>query len=149
MLSKNTRTHYILIKEDKNINKISITKAQYELYKSELEIKKYSDFIIINDIDTDKIIFEWRCSKIEWFEEIKRDTTLQEKRVVCEFWTRHNIFWYPDNCNCKEKFNCLSFKLKDWLNKNWYRIQTKNWERELLYASDINESMQNDFLNRN
>ncbi len=103
MLTKNTRTHYILIKDwDRNqIKKISITEAQYNLYKDELSIKKYSDFFEITDIDTQEILFEWRASKIEWFEKIKRDPSLVDKVWVCTKWGRHSLIGAWENCDCK------------------------------------------------
>jgi hypothetical protein len=139
MLTKNQRTHYILIKEwEKNqIKKIPITKAQHDLYEEELQTKKHNDFFKVHDIDTQEVIFNWRASRVEWFEDIKRDSSLQEKRWVCDYWTRHEIVWFPDNCNCKNKFWTLSILFKDELKKLWYNI---------FYNSDITKEMQEDYL---
>tara|TARA_R110002153_G_scaffold269969_1_gene435973 strand:+ start:272 stop:532 length:261 start_codon:yes stop_codon:yes gene_type:complete len=86
MLSKNVKTHYIIIKESaKEYKRIALTQAQYDFYKSELELKKYSDFIKITDIDTQEILFEGRASKIESFETIKRDPSLAGTVYICDF----------------------------------------------------------------
>lgn len=141
MITKNVRTHYILIKqwEKNDILKIPITNAQYNLYKEELSIKKYNEMITINDIDTEEIVFEWRANKIEWFTEIKKDETLSQKRVVCEYWKRHNIQWYPKNCTCKEEIWCIGFMYHDRLKEMWYKIS---------YPSDITEEMRIAYINK-
>jgi len=54
MITKNIRTHTILLTDGSRIN---ITKAQAELYEDELRMKKYTDFIKIHDIDTDEVLF--------------------------------------------------------------------------------------------
>lgn len=139
MLSKNVMTHYLLLKEwEKNIiKKIPITESQHEFYKSELELKKYSDFITISDPDTWNIIFEWRCNKVEWFEEIIKDPDLYEKRWVCSFWVRHTIPWFPDNCQCSKEFDCLWITFKWKLKEMWYKIN---------YDSDITEYHRKKYL---
>lgn len=140
-LSKNVKTHYILIKEwERNqIRKIPITKVQYELYKEELEIKKHYDFFQIDDVETWKILFEWRASKIEWFEEINRDPTLIWKQWVCSFWSRHYVIWFPSNCNCSTKFKTIWVSFQDRLKEMWYKISHEN---------DITDEMQREYIKR-
>jgi len=139
MLSTHIKTHYILIKEgEKNqIKKIPITTSQYELYKEELQMKKHNDFFQIDDIETKQILYDGRANKIDWFEEIIRDKELSEKKWVCSFWTKHPVVWFPNNCNCSEKFWVLWITFKDELKKLWYNIN---------YDSDITEEMQNHYL---
>jgi len=140
MLTKNVKTHYILIKEwDRNqIKKIPLTRAQYELYEQELSMKKHNEFFKIHDIDTQEIIFNGRANKVEWFEEIKIDKSLWEKRVVCSFGGRHSIVWFPDNCKCKDKFKCMWLQFQDKLRELGYSID---------YSSDITPEMQQAYLN--
>ena len=139
MLSTQVKTHYILIKEwdRNNIKKIAITKAEYELYEQELEMKKHNGFFKMYDLETKEMLFNGRANKIEWFEEIKVDHSLKEKRWVCWYWSRHEIIWFPDNCQCTDKFKVLSIQFKDELKKLWYKI---------FYDSDIKESMQKHYL---
>lgn len=134
MISNNIRTHYVLIKEWKynTIKKIPITKAQHELYIEEIDLKRYNDIIDITDIDTGKILFQWRASKIEWFEEIKKDPSLENKWFICWFGHRHLLsMWWE--CNCASEYNSLSIVFKDRLRDLWFTIN---------YDSDITEEMQ-------
>lgn len=133
MITTNTRTHYIIIKQwVKDVKRIWITKSQYQLYKDEVEIKAYNAFITINDIDTNEILFEWRASKIDWFWEFTVDKTLAERNWVCSFWHRHPIStaW---ECSCAKEYKTLWFIFKDKLKEMWYNI---------FYDSDITQEMQ-------
>jgi len=133
MINKNVKTHNIIMK---NWEILKITKAQYEFYKEEINLKKFTDFIIINNIDTDEILFEWRCSEIKRFEKIKFDKWYQQTMFVCDWWTRHQL---SQVCNCWKKFDCLWFQMKDRLNEMWYNIK---------YPSDITLVMQNKYINK-
>ena len=139
MLTKNQRTHLILVKQwDRGeIKRIPITKAQYDLYEEELQTKKHNDFFKIHDIDTQEVVYNWRASKIEGFEEIKTDQTLLNKRYICEFWSKHPVIWFPSNCQCMKKFDTLPYAMKDKLREMWYIINA---------SADITEEMQNNYL---
>ncbi len=136
MLTKNQRTHTIILKDWRVFN---ITESQSELYESEITIKKHNELITINDIDTDEILFKWRCAEIKEFWIRKTDSSYGTSNAVCEFWTRHPISWYPDNCTCAKDFDCLCFNIQDWLREQGYKIN---------YASDIDSKMQQEFRNR-
>lgn len=142
MLSTQIKTHYILIKEwEKNqIKKIPITTAQYELYKEELQTKKHNEFFQVDDVETKEVLYDGRASKIDWFEEIKRDPTLNWKRWICSFWTRHSVIWFPDNCDCDKKFKTLWILFKDEIKKLGYNVN---------YDSDITKEMQDHYLREN
>lgn len=133
MITNNKRTHIILLWD---WSKINITKAQYDLYREEVWMKKHNEFITITDIDTWETIFEWRCSEIKRFEERKQDTTIWDKNWVCSFWWRHNVIWFPHNCECWKKFNCLWLVFKDKLKVIWFKF---------TYDIDITEQMRNDY----
>ena len=128
MITKNIRTHTILLTDGSRIN---ITKAQAELYEDELRMKKYTDFIKIHDIDTDEVLFNWRCNEIKKFIEKKQDTTLWEKVWVCEFGGRHPLSWQWF-CKCQKDFGCYWFQFKDRLIELWFNVS---------YYSDINQEM--------
>ena len=121
MLTKNQRTHYILLVDWTQIN---ITEAQYELYKSEVELKQHTKFITINDIDTDEVLFEWRCSEIKRFVERKQDISIQSKAWICSFCVRHTFNWFPYNCTCKKKYNTLWIIFLDEIKAMWYNISS-------------------------
>lgn len=122
MLSKNKRTHYILIRQgDKNdISKFPITRAQYDLYEEELSMKKHNDFFKIQDIDTNQVVFNGRANKIEWFEEIKIDPSIAGARWVCDFWRRHSIS--QQSCDCSKEFDCLWIVFKSRLEEMGYKV---------------------------
>lgn len=139
-LSKNIKTHYILVREwEKNqIKKIPITTAQFKLYEEELQTKKHNDFFKIEDIDTQEVLYNWRASKIEWFEQIKRDPSLQGAVWICSFWTRHplSMAW---ECNCSKEYDTLWILFKDKLKELWYNV---------FYDSDITYEMQQAYKNK-
>ena len=137
MLTKNPRTNIILLKDWRKIN---VTKAQSEFIEEEINLKKHNELITIEDIDTKEVLFKWRCSEIKEFSERKQDKSLWEKVWICGFWRRHNLVWFPDNCNCKEEFNCLPITFKYWLKENWYNINTD---------ADITSSMRNAYKQSN
>lgn len=129
MLTKNQRTHYILLTDWTQIN---ITKAQAELYKSEVELKQHNKFLTINDIDTEEILFNWRCSEIKRFVERKINSDyMNSRRWVCWYWIRHRLEsqWI---CECNKKVWVTSHEFKDRLRKLWFTID---------YDSDINQKM--------
>lgn len=128
MLTNNKRTHYILLWD---WTKINITKAQYDLYREEVWMKKHNEFITINDIDTNEIIFEWRCSEIKRFSERITDNS-HTYNAVCSFWWRHNIALFPENCQCSKEFNCLWIVFKDKLEAIWFKV---------FYDTEITEDM--------
>ena len=139
MLTKHKRTHYILVKQwDRGeIKRIPITKAQYDLYEEELQTKKHNDFFKIHDIDTQEVVYNWRASKIEGFEEIKTDPTLSNRKVICEYGSHHNFIWFPSNCDCSHKFWVIPVIFKDRLREMWYIINA---------SANITEEMQIKFL---
>ena len=82
MITTHKRNFIIIFKDKTQLN---ITEAQYNLYREEIKIKKYSDFITITDIDTKEIIFEGRCNEIKEFKQRKTDTSLASKVYVCDY----------------------------------------------------------------
>lgn len=139
-LSKTIKTHYILVREwEKNqIKKIPITTAQFNLYEEELQTKKHNDFFKIEDIDTQEVLYNGRASKIEWFEQIKKDTSLQGAVWICSFWTRHplSMAW---KCNCSKEYDTLWILFKDKLKELWYNVS---------YDNDITFEMQQAYKNK-
>jgi len=129
MLTKNQRTHIIIFKDWRKIN---VTKTQAEFIEQELELKKHNEFITIDDIDTKQVLFKWRCSEIKEFQERNTDSSLANANAVCDFWWRHPIQWFPDNCTCAKDFDCMRFQFQFKLEEMWYKIE---------YASDITEEM--------
>ncbi len=124
-ITKNVKTHYVLVKEwqRNDIKKIAITNAQYELYKEELWTKSYSSFFTIHDIDTQEILFEWRASKIDWFEVIKKDKELIHKFWRCSFWVKHPLSMH-EWCECAKEYNTLWLLFVDKIKELWYDIKT-------------------------
>jgi len=118
--------------------KINITKAQAELYRSEVELKQHNNFITINDIDTDEILFDWRCSEIKRFVERKQDKGTQWAVFICSFWVRHplSMGWA---CECKKEFKTLWILFKDRLKEMWYKV---------FYDDDITEEMRLEYLQK-
>jgi len=57
----------------------------------------------------------------------------------CWHWTRHDITWFPNNCNCIEKFDCTWLKFQDILRWLWYKIN---------YDTDVTRAMQLDYFKR-
>jgi len=128
MITTNIKNYIIIFR---NWTQISITKAQYNLYRDEIEMKKHNDFITINDIDTNEILFEWRCNEIKEFKERKQDPSLYGAVYICDFWTRHSVSeWWE--CNCWKDFDCIWITFKDKLKTMWYKIN---------YNSDITREM--------
>lgn len=127
MITKNIRTHKIILSDWRAL---SITKAQYEFYQEEMKMKWYNDFIEINDIDTNKLFYNWKKSWIKEFIEINNIKYNFWDRIVCDFWMRHPLSQIWD-CNCKKEFWCYSFQFHDWLNKKGYNF---------FYSSDIKQS---------
>ena len=134
MITKNVRTHFILLVDWSRIN---ITQAQAEFYQQEVELKKYNEFISITDIDTNEILFNWRCNEIKRFEK-RKQTNNSWYNFVCDFWNRHPISmkWL---CNCQKEFWVMGFQFHDWLRDNWYNF---------VYTCDITEEMRQEFKNR-
>ena len=96
MLLTKPKTHLIIMKD---WTKFNITEAQYELYREEIWMKKHNEFITINDIDTNEILFEWRCSEIKEFK-TKWQSKYYDSVWICTKWWRHPVLWFPNNCNC-------------------------------------------------
>ena len=123
MLTRNIRTHYILIKEWTNqIKRIAITKSQYELFEEELSTKKHNEFFKIHDIDTWEIVFNGRANKVEWFEEKKDIWAWANDYWICSYWLYHKLGWFPDNCNCQERCWVWPAKFRTRLQEMWYSI---------------------------
>lgn len=118
MITKNIRDHYILFND---WTRIAITKAQSELYQSEIELKKYSDFIKIHDIDTDEILYNWRCSQIKNFWKNEKN---EIKQTSCRCWYNelHPLISFPYNCICQKKYKCFDFQFVDKINELGYNI---------------------------
>ena len=141
MLTKNIKTHYILIKEwDRNgIKKIPLTQSQYELYEEELQTKKHNDFFKIHDIDTQEVLFNGRASKIDSFEEMKLDPSWNSAAFICSFWTKHPL---QGECWCKKKFDTLWILFIPELEKLWYKVAncqriTKEMQDHYLKAKGL------------
>jgi len=130
MLSINVRNYQVFFKDWASL---SITKAQYELYREEIAMKKHNEFIKMLDIDTDEVVFDWRCADIKEFKQ-KNDWGYSVwKSVICSWWTNHPLSWYPESCKCMKEYDCLWFKMKDRLEEMWYKVQ---------YVSEITKEMQ-------
>jgi len=133
MLTNNPKTHYIILWDKSQIN---ITKAQYDFYKEEVELKKHNEFITIDDSDTKEILFEWRCSEIKRFVERKSSTNSWWYRYICSFWNKHHI---SESCECSKEFDCLWIIFKWRLQDMWF---------EVFYDSDINNEMRTAYKQR-
>lgn len=131
MLTKNQRTHYILLTDWEKIN---ITEAQKKLYQEEVDLKKHNERITIYDIDTNEELFNGRCSKIERFCKREIDPSIQSRRYICNFGTRHPL---NEDCDCKFTYQTLGILFQDELEKLWYKID---------YPSDISPAMQQHYL---
>jgi hypothetical protein len=131
MLSKNIRTHILLLRD---WNKINITTEQYQALRLQKEDKKRNDMVTIRDTDTKEVLFDWEYWDIKWFIERKQENINWYKKV-CQFWTRHNL---QEECQCNKKFWCLSIVFQDKLKEIWI---------EVYHHSDITPTIQQRYLN--
>lgn len=130
MLTKNQRTHLICFKDD---SRISITKSQYELYRDEVGTRKHNEFITIRDIDTDEILFEWRCNEIKEFKQ--RSFWTHTYNAICDFWARHPIREWEYNCECEKQWKYTGDKLKAFVSEKY----------NVSYPQDITIAMKKEF----
>lgn len=131
MLTKNLRTHQVLLGENEIIN---ITKQQADVLNDELKIKKANDFIIIYDLDTKKELFNWKKSEIKRIIEKEYSWEYSGVRFICDYWTRHSI---NEDCKCKQRFWCFPWSFQYWLEQRGHKI---------IYENDITKAMQQEYL---
>ena len=130
-LTKNLRTHKVIFKDWRD--PINITKEQYEIYSAEVDIKKYTETIKIEDIDTKRILFNWRCWEIKEF--IEREYTWAKYNAICDYWNRHPIQNWKIDCKCKNNYWYYWFELKMY-------VAEKYW---IIYPQDITPEMRKEF----
>ena len=130
MLSKNRKTHKIIFKDGRII---PVAKDQFDLYRSEIELKRHNEFIAISDADTWELLFDGRCSEIKEFQKIVFKS-VEDRIKICDFWTKHPL---QEDCLCSKRFWCIWMTFRYELEKLWYNI---------FYPSQITEEMQNEFL---
>lgn len=130
------KTHKIIFKPDseRKVKTIHITKAQYELYSEELRVKSINDFIQIHDIETDNLIFEWRCWKIDEIVELEtQKDDIKNRKWVCDYWVRHAIIdWEPADCTCYDYLKINDRKFHKLMHDMGYKYD---------YPSQINNEM--------
>ena len=126
-ITKNIKTHIVQLSDWRTIN---ITQDQYAWLKLQLEDSNFSDPLEIRDVDSWEILFDWKMWAIKEF--IHKKAKINSWDVfVCDFWNRHPLsqVWV---CDCKIKFECMSFQFQDRLKEMWFKFD---------YASDITEEM--------
>ena len=137
MLSKNIRTHILILNDWREIN---ITKEQYSTIRLRSEDAKYSDPLTIKDIDNGEIVYDGKMWAIKEFSERKQDNTLQSKQWICSYWWRHPVSWFPNNCDCRKKFKVLPCVFIDKLKDMWYKLD---------FDYQITNEMRDNFLKEN
>ena len=128
MLTNNIRDHIITFADWSRIN---VTSTQAEFIEQEIQLKKHNEFIKIEDVDTQEILFNWRCNEIKRFEQRKSDPTLQNAWRWCGFWVFHPISnaWA---CECKKEFKTVPILFKSRIKSMWF---------EFDYEKQITEEM--------
>jgi len=140
MLSTQIATHKVIVKNPdlKWITKYPLTKDMYVNYRLAKNDRQIWNTIWLTDLDWVRIR-ELDPIKFEEFEEIKPSKEYSKYNVVCSFWVRHPMSQYPNNCNCKDEFDCLWFAFKDKLKDMWYKIH---------YDSEISDFHRQEYKNK-
>ena len=140
MLSTNIVTHKVIVKNPdwKWITKYPLTKEMYADYKIAKNDRKVWDTIWLTDIDW-KRIRELDPIKFEEFEEVKTDSSMNEKVWICAFWNRHPMHMAGD-CECSKEYDCLAIMFMPRLKELWFTIN---------YPSEITKSMQLAYKQKN
>jgi len=129
MLSKNTRTHIVILRDGRKFN---ITQDQYSTLKLNRQDFKRNDPLEIRDADTKELLYDWEMWDIKEFQERKQDPSLYGAVYICDFWTRHSINEWGV-CNCWKDFDCIGTIFKDKLKSMWYKIyNNKDITREMI-----------------
>lgn len=130
-LSKNIRTHLVLLRDGWEIN---ITEQQYNTLRLKKEDAKRNDMITITDADTQKVLFDGEMWEIKWFRKREIDPTLASTKYVCGYGIRHAL---NEDCKCKERFKCFDYSFQDWLTDRGFVF---------YYPEQITFQMQQQFL---
>ena len=142
MLNTNVKNYSIQLKDWREF---WLTKNQYDVYKMEQEDRKFNDPLEIVDIDTWKMLFDWKWSEFKEFKQ-KADSNLWNKIYYCDFWRKHSItvLQQSDSCDCKKEFDVVPAFFKFRLKEMWYTLgDSKNITDEMRNAY-INKYLKND-----
>jgi hypothetical protein len=95
----------------------------------------------IRDIDTDKIVFDWRCSEIKRFREKERSNTKEEwdDYWICDYRLRHPyINGKINNCDCYDKIKIYPKEFKTRLQEMWLNSDIPKWKvNEIVWAYKV------------
>ena len=130
MLSKNIRSHIVILRDWREFN---ITREQYWILKISRQDWKRNDPLEIRDCDTQKIIYDWELWDIKEFKE-REFVNMSWYVYICSYGTRHNL---NDECLCKEKFKCFYWSF-------YGRLGDRNIN--IYYSKQITQEMQRNFL---
>ena len=133
-LSKNIRTHILLLNDWREIQ---ITNDQYVNLKFKLDDSKFSDPLVIKDVDTEEILFDWKCWAIKEF----RHKTISNAWIwqdywICDYRLRHiYLDWKIDNCDCYTKIKIFPKEFKKRLTEMWVNSDIPKWKvNEIVWA---------------
>lgn len=113
-LTTNHRSWYVILKDERQFG---VTEEQYQTIFLADQDWKYNDSLIIKDVDTEEIVYNWKIWAIKEYKKIKKNTWWI--RYFCDFWVSHEL---REQCNCSDKFDINPWDFKENAKKVFWKL---------------------------
>lgn len=148
MLTKNLRTHYLILKDWRQF---AVTQEQYDFIKQDKQSSKTTDMFELRDADTKKMLFDGEFREIKEWRKISHGWS--DRKFFCGFWNAHPI---QQECNCQEKYGVSEHKFKakayelygksQMVDKIIWAEEVKRKEWNTIYMQDLSYIERNNCL---
>ena len=148
MLTKNLRTHYLILR---NWRSFPVTQEQHDTIKLMKSTSKVNETFELRDADTKKMLFDWEFREIKEWKEINH--WWSDRKYFCGFWNAHSL---QQECNCQEKYwvSEHAFKVKAYelygkfqmVDKIIWSEEVKRKEWYTLYLQDLSYTERNNIV---